>query len=105
MTRGPQRPFWGRTGEMEEDELVLALAWYNGVIEDGETLAPVSEHQMTRLLAKLLSDALGRRKVEMTPEQLYSAMDAQATRLIPRPPHIPIDHPDVGRIYTIEEAR
>lgn len=89
---------------MEADELTLALAWYQAVIEDGETLAPVSEHQMKRLLADILGDIMGTKRSPATVESLHSALTASSNGLIPRPSHIPIDHPDVGIRYTIEEA-
>lgn len=95
---------------MEQDELVYGLAWYLRVVEDGETIAPLAAHDIRRLLSESgLQDKLPRRlnqaspaNVESLAQQLSSACDRG---LIPRPPHIPIDHPEVGIKYTIWEAR
>lgn len=85
---------------MEPDELAAGLGWYMAIVTGEEsTIHPLIKADVAAMLA-----AQGGKPTQqysspaVAKEALLASLGAADARK-PRPPHIPIDHPDVGILY------
>lgn len=86
---------------MQPDELAMALAWYSAVMQgDYSSMAPISEKTLLRAVGTGFTPNAHRPPA--SPEALAAMLDAKSgPALQPRPPHIPINHPDVGKVWAL----